>query len=379
MAPNGKPLVVGLGDPVMDILASVSHEYLATVTSEPGGCFAIAPEEMEKLLTSAAEQSALKRIPGGSAANVMKGMANLGQGTLEAKFVGMIGKDATGEDYRHGLQAQGVRPLLLETDSGAPSACAVCLVTPDGQRTMRTCLGASLELQSSSQLPADWCSGLQLLHCEGYCLYRPKLTQEMTSAAKKAGAIVSIDLASFELVRNCKDSFLSLLQSGCLDLLFANEVEAATLAVEFHLVPATATHEEKVEAAQNFLLQHIQVSVVSLGPKGCVVRNAAGDRASAPAAKVKVIDTIGAGDFFTSGFLYAFTHGATLQQCAEVGCAAGAEAVQSVGAELSEEAWPGLRQQVEGILAPGGGKAAAASSGAVLVTAAAGPCGTKVH
>lgn len=106
---------------------------------------------------------------------MVKGVANIAGGHASCRFVGMVGADATGAEYRAKLSAQGVAPVLLESGSGAPSACAVCFVTPDGQRTMRTCLGASLELRSCAQLPAGWSEGCGLLHAEGYCLYRPQV------------------------------------------------------------------------------------------------------------------------------------------------------------------------------------------------------------
>ena len=155
-----------------------------------------------------------------------------------------------------------------------------------------------------------------------------------------------------------------------------------------------ASHEDKVAAAQAFLLQHMQLSVVSRGPRGCTVRSADGKTASAPAADVKVVDTVGAGDFFTSGFLTAYLQvqlprrnihllfilqhmfgqehlmpiswcldnraslssiqGADLQQCAESGCAVGAEAVQVAGANLSHQRWAKLRAVITSIVTPAG-------------------------
>ncbi|PNW80841.1 hypothetical protein CHLRE_07g331800v5 [Chlamydomonas reinhardtii] len=375
------PVVVGLGDPVMDILARVSPEWLATVAPEAGGCLPVAPEEMEKLLAAAATQSELTRIPGGSAANVVKGVANIAGGHASCRFVGMVGADATGAEYRAKLSAQGVAPVLLESGSGAPSACAVCFVTPDGQRTMRTCLGASLELRSCAQLPAGWSEGCGLLHAEGYCLYRPQLAREMMSLARATGAITSIDLASFELVRNCKDSMLGLLKDGLVDLIFANEEEAVTLCTELGLLPpadgaSAPDTDAAVEAAQRFLLSptggRCKVAVTSLGARGCVARAADGGHGAAAACRVQVVDTIGAGDFFTAGFLAAYLRGGSVQQCAAAGCASGAEAVQAKGAELPEEAFVRLRAAIDSILAaqPVAGGAAAAAAAAAGVAAA---------
>ncbi|GAX77562.1 hypothetical protein CEUSTIGMA_g5006.t1 [Chlamydomonas eustigma] len=342
--------ILALGDPVMDLLAHVSHDFLATVTDEPGGCFTVAPDEMKNLLEKVGKKSDVIRIPGGSAANVAKGLASVLADRASVRFLGMIGRDSTGKDYRLKLKEQHVHPMLLEASSDSPSAVSLCMVTPDGQRTMRTCLGASLELKEASQAPHGWSNGLRLLHCEGYCLYRPQLAKDMMQAAKSQGAQVSMDLASFELVRHCKSSLLDLLESGCLDIVFANEHEAAELALQLHLVPASASHEEQVEAAQTLLLKWCQLSVVSKGPKGCAARNASGETASAPAAGVKVVDTVGAGDFFTAGFLSAYLQAAPLQTCAEAGCAAGSEAVQASGAELSPAALIRLTTKISALL-----------------------------
>jgi sugar/nucleoside kinase (ribokinase family) len=121
-----------------------------------------------------------------------------------------------------------------------------------------------------------------------------------------------------------------------------------------------------VEAAQAFVLQHAQVCVVSLGARGCVARSKDGTVARAPAGGVKVVDTIGAGDYFTSGFLHAHLKGCSLQQCAAVGCLAGSEAVKVKGSILSEAAWQSLRSRVVEVVA-----GAAASHAAPVAAAAA--------
>jgi sugar/nucleoside kinase (ribokinase family) len=109
--------------------------------------------------------------------------------------------------------------------------------------------------------------------------------------------------------------------------------------------------EDKVEAAQKFVLQYTQICVVSLGAKGCVARHRDGTVGRAPAGGVKVVDTIGAGDYFTSGFLVAHLMGCSLQQCAAVGCQSGSEAVKVKGSILSEAAWQSLRSRVDELVA----------------------------
>lgn len=126
---------------------------------------------------------------------------------------------------------------------------------------------------------------------------------------------------------------------------------------------------DKVQAAQLFVLQHAQVCVVSLGARGCVARTQDGRVGSSPAGGVKVVDTIGAGDYFTSGFLYAYLMGCSLQQCAAVGCAAGSEAVQTKGATLDDAAWHRLRSKVANIIDKDIVVAATLHSDKVLVAA----------
>lgn len=124
-----------------------------------------------------------------------------------------------------------------------------------------------------------------------------------------------------------------------------------------------STSEGKVEAAQKFVLQYAQVCIVSLGARGCVARHRDGTVGRAPAGGVKVVDTIGAGDYFTSGFLYAHLRGCSLQQCAAVGCQSGSEAVKVKGSILSDAAWQSLRGRVEELVAGAGAGGVGAAAG----------------
>ncbi|KAI7846386.1 hypothetical protein COHA_000097 [Chlorella ohadii] len=420
-------LVYGLGDPVLDIVSRVEHALLERLGAEAGGCIPVSAEEMGRLLALPEVAAHMMRVPGGSAANVMKGLACLAQGSraagalgsaaspagsnaaaaggsppgaaLDVAFVGMVGSDAVGAEYRASIAAHGVRPLLLQSGSGAPTATCLCLVTPDGQRTMRTCLSAALELSSPSLLPAqlgggssssssggaangssaagssaDCASGQQrssagrmaLLHCEGYSLYRLPVAAAAMRAAHAAGARVSLDLASFEVVQNCWAALDSLLQERLVDIVFCNEQEAEALCQAAALpLPAGCDAQQQVAAAQRFLSEQRGVStvIVSRGSKGCIARSADGQVAVTAAAKVPVVDTIGAGDLFTSGCLYGLLSGASLKACTECGCTAGTAAVQTAGAELGAEALQRLRTAIAGILAADRAGGTAASSG----------------
>lgn len=334
-------LLVGLGDPVSDILVRLDDPSLAARVfdacgiSEPGGCVPVdSDDDIRSLLSACGEQwiagagsfnqaseSFSEHLPdgnpmepsycpGGSAANVAKGVANLGG---DAAFVGMIGRDDIGARYRDLLRSQKVRPILLEVDEATendeanpPPRSAQCLslVEKGGQRTMRTYLGASLKMgashfdehverlafeggrggadanaKSSSITP----SGSTLLHVEGYTLYRPELARTAMAAAKRRGALVSLDLASFEVVRNCRAQLVSLLEDGLVDLLFCNEDEAAELLGETRAPDAFA--REDAGRAMEWMLRYVQVATVSLGARGCVTRDRRGDRGVSPGAR----------------------------------------------------------------------------------------------
>ena len=409
-------LVVGLGDPVSDILVRLDDPDLARRVfakcgiDEPGGCLPVDSDaDIQRLLaacgdewvdgagvpTATADEEDHSYepsfCPGGSAANVCKGIANLSLG-CDAAFVGMIGRDDVGRRYQSLLAAQNVRPVLLQTAPGDDVSSAQCLslVERGGQRTMRTFLGASLRMRADD-FPSDEAFGEapRLLHVEGYALYRPQLAKQAMREAKNRGALVSLDLASFEVVRNCRAALTEILREGGVDLLFANEDEAAELlrgdetseeAMAFHArrrqreeegsskneadgpaIDEDPTEDEKAnedaafsrrdaDDAMRWMLRHCSFATVSLGARGCVSMDRAGSRGIAPGVRVPVVDTTGAGDAFTAGYLAAFLNGAGPQACASAGCAVGTAAVQVLGAELPFAKWAELRATVRGVV-----------------------------
>lgn len=347
-----------LGDPVFDLVYNVPFAVVAE--QDVGGCVPISPEDLQELKDRAAG-AAVHSSAGGSAANVSRGLAQLQAAAARLQqdhvqpqytvcFAGMVGNDQAGRDYQEKLLASQVHPQLACSTSGAPTASCHCLVTPDGERTMRTCLGAATELASVQQLPAGWADALQLLHCEGYCLWRPQLALGAMRAAREAGAQVSLDLASFEVVQSCQDTLLKLLREGLVDILFCNTAEAEALAEVAHVSSAGQENDavDVVSAASRFLLQHCAVVVVSEGAQGCSAWTRAGQAVRAPAAKVQVEDTVGAGDCFAAAFLHAHLSGASLKVCCIAGCLAGTEAVQVVGANLPHEGWQRVQQGLMG-------------------------------
>jgi sugar/nucleoside kinase (ribokinase family) len=258
------------------------------------------------------------------------------------RFIGSVADDELGRSYNAALQQHGVRPCLVQPPAtcSEPSAVAYCLITPDGQRTMRTCLGAAAHL-STDTLPLECLQGCALLHCEGYMFFKPVLLKAAIAAAKAAGAQVSIDLASFEVVRHCQATLWDVLASGFVDIVFCNEDEIAEL---------DKLAQQQGAGAEALLLRHCSLAIVTLGSGGARATATGGASLRVSASEVTVVDSVGAGDFFCGAFLSAYLAGASLRACAEAGCAAGAQVVQCHGAHLEDNTWETLRRGVRDVL-----------------------------
>lgn len=284
-----------------------------------------------------------RRIPGGSAANVATCFSRLsGEPDCVAYFTGMLGDDGPGMMYVDMMRRSGVDVSLILSHESDPTGICLCLVTPDGQRTMRTCLKASFGF---TKLP----KGFQdvrprLTHFEGYAVYRGEHTLEAMRDLRKLGSMISFDFASFEVVEACLDVIKSILEEKLLDVLFCNEDEAYAFAEIMSM-------EKTLENIINIMCNtHNIVMVISRGAKGCIAGSIQDGVQYATADEVKVVDTIGAGDYFTAGFLYTWLNSTSVKKAAEFGCLCGSEAVQAEGAVLSEKQILKLRQSLPGFL-----------------------------
>lgn len=312
--------IIGVGGPILDQLLRISEQHLKSVPGKKGGMEPIDYPTMQKII---AESGSIPlTVLGGSARNTLHGLTRLGE---SCAFIGMIGSDERGLEYRRMIETQGIHPILLESDT--PTATVLSLVTPDGERTMRTFQGASLEFRGH-HLDKSLFQGAKLVHLEGYTLFNDDLTETAMRYAQEVGAKVSFDLASFEIVRNFKDKVLHLLENY-VDIIFANSEECFEL--------TNAPNEQSCD----FLAELCEVGVVLMGSRGCWVKK--GDtKVYCPAYPVRPLDTTGAGDLFASGFLHAYSQGFSLEECGHYGAIAGRAVVQSIGAEIPHEKWPAI-------------------------------------
>ena len=261
-------------------------------------------------------------MSGGSAANTMAGIAAMGGNVA---FIGQVADDQLGEIFRHDMRALGVRfdTPPLNSGSNHPTGRCLILVTPDTQRTMNTCPGASHQLRPES-LDEQLIAAASILMLEGY-LWGPELPrkamQRAIEVAHDAGRKIAFTLSESVCIPDRREGMLRVIQDGAVDLLFANEHEAQQLTGASDLGEALALLSAKVSTL-----------VITRGAEGALgIEN--GEAVEIPAAPVdRVVDTTGAGDLFAAGFLTARCKGASLERCLWTGAIAAGEVIKHYGA-----------------------------------------------
>lgn len=322
------PELIGVGSPLVDLVLNVDDDFLAAnVPGAKGGMEMVEAETISELVSAAPVEPV--RAAGGAAANTIVGASALG---ITTAFIGSCGQDDEAGFYRSALVTDGCEDRLIATDQ-SPTGRVLCLITPDGERTMRTHLGAAGHLAPSSVTPALF-EGARIAMLEGYLCFDHALTRAVVSAAHEAGCKVALDLASLEVVGANRDLLIELMDSG-IDLVFANEDEAL------------AWSADGIEAALDDLAARCSVAVVKMGAEGAWIASH-GERLHVAADPVEqVVDTVGAGDSWAAGFLAGYLRGLPPEACGRLGALAGAAAVQTVGARLPHETWLGLRGRLD--------------------------------
>ena len=315
--PDSRLDVLAIGNAIVDIIAAADDALLAREGLEKGSMRLIDAEEATRLYE---HMGPAREVSGGSAGNTAAGVAALGG---RAGFIGQVADDQLGEIYRHDIRGVGVEFDTPAIDVGVPTARSMVLVTPDGQRTMNTFLGAAQHLPAEAIDPKQ-IEDAAILYLEGY-LWDPETPRAaMTQAieiARGAGRKVAFTLSDSFCVDRHKQGFLQLIEGGFVDILFANEDEIQTLT-------GSADLDRAIEA----VAPKVPVLVVTRSEKGALaVEN--GERVEVPAEPVdKVVDTTGAGDLFAAGFLAGFALGRPLAESLRIGAIAAAEVISHYGA-----------------------------------------------
>lgn len=309
--------VIGIGNAIVDVIFPATDEFLLTHTIAKSVMTLIDEFRAEQLIAAAhgASQSS-----GGSAANTMAGLASFG---ATGCFVGKVKNDRLGFSFAEDLQRIGVDYDTPMSVAGAPTACCVIAVTPDGHRSMSTYLGASRDL-TPEDINAKQIGSASILYVEGYMWDDEKCKnaiRKAIAACKGAGNKVAFTLSDPFCVGRYREEFLHLMKED-IDILFANEEEAKALFEVDSFVPA-------LEAVRDWR----GLGIITRSEKGCVVADPSGQVHMQPAEPIaKVVDTTGAGDGFAAGFMYGMSRNHSLQACAQLGSIAAAEVISHYGA-----------------------------------------------
>jgi len=322
-----KKLVVGIGSALVDILALEDEEFINRSGAAKGGMILVSNDIIESTLSKTTKKPSI--VPGGSACNTIVGIGRLGGA---ARFVGKLGEDALGKFFEKDLEKNNVEPFLFTSSS--PTGRVLSIITPDAQRSMFTCLGAASETKPE-EITENCFKGAVVVHIEGYLLFNRELIQSALVSAKAAGALVSLDLASFTVVEESKE-FLEKLVDDYVDILIANEDEAF----------AFTGHKDELQALAA-LAKRADIAVLKLGKKGSYISRRGEIIKVAPKGNGFAVDTTGAGDLWAAGFLFGFVNGYPLEKCGELGSACGYEVCQVVGANIPEAGWERIKEIIK--------------------------------
>ena len=307
--------VVGVGNAIVDVLAQVPEEFITAMEMEKGGMMMIDEARAHAIYDKfppAIEMS------GGSAANTLAGVASLG---ANGAYIGKVADDQLGEVFKHDMTAGGVHYDTNPLVGGAATATCLIAVTPDGERTMNTFLGASSMFSEEDVDEALIAQG-QIVYLEGYLYDKPEAKaafDRAAAAAAKAGAQVAITLSDTFCVDRHRDDFIRFIDERA-DIVFANEAEAKALA-----------QTDDFDEAAAFLNGRAFITAITRSEKGSTItRN--GEQAHVGAQPVlKVVDTTGAGDLYAAGVLTGLAKGLSLEDAGKLGAIAASEIISHMG------------------------------------------------
>jgi len=319
--------ILGIGNALVDIMVLVEDDQIINYLNLPKGGMTLVDGDLSAMIQKEISHLDIKIATGGSVANAINGIAGL---DVECGFVGMIGRDDLGLLFKNDMLKRGIEVKLKENEF--PTGRAVGFVSPGGERTFATYLGAAVEMGPDDIKP-ELFAGYDLFFIEGYLVFNQPLIIAAASAAKLAGLTIALDLASYNVVE-ANLTILNELVDSYIDIVFANEEEAKSF-----------TGLQPEEALKN-LASRCDIAVVKVGKEGAFVRQG-NQEWHIPAFETTVIDTTGAGDYFAAGFLAGLANGCDLGKCGVIGSIMAAEVIQVVGAELDDRRWTEIKKLAE--------------------------------
>lgn len=320
--------IIGLGNALVDVLVTLESDDILNEMQLPKGSMTLIDEDKLQRINACFSQMKTHLATGGSAGNAIRGMACLGAGT---GFIGKVNNDFYGIFFRDSLLERGIEANLLLSTT-LPSGVASTFISPDGERTFGTYLGAASSLKAED-LSLEMFKGYAYLFIEGYLVHDHDMILRAIELAKEAGLQICLDMASYNIVEEDLD-FFSLLINKYVDIVFANEEEAK------------AFTGKEPEEALDIIAKMCSIAIVKLGARGSIIRKGTVEVHVEAIPVKKVVDTTGAGDYFAAGFLYGLTCGYSLEKCAKIGSLLSGDVIQIIGAELPEAQWEKIRKEI---------------------------------
>ncbi len=309
--------VLGIGNAIVDVIAQADEGVLLREKITKGGMMLIDEARAQHLYSIMGPAT---MTSGGSAANTIVGLASFGAKTA---YIGKVKADELGRHFSHDISASQVTYKTNAAAEGPTTACCYIFVTPDGERTMNTFLGASQNL-SAQDIDEALVASARITYLEGYLWDPPAAKDAFRKAATiahKHGREVALTLSDSFCVDRYRDEFVDLIRSKTVDMVFANESE-------LHSLYQTSDFLTAVDALRN----DAKLGVVTRGEQGCIVVTRE-ETIAVPASQIeKMVDTTGAGDLFAAGFLHGYTRSGDLRLSAQLGGLAASHIIQKIGA-----------------------------------------------
>ena len=308
--------VLCIGNAIVDIIARCEEDFLTDNEIIKGAMNLIDAERAELLYS---RMGPAIETSGGSAGNTAAGIASFGG---KAAYFGKVADDQLGKIFAHDIRAQGVAFDTKPLAETPPTARSMIFVTPDGQRSMNTYLGACVEL-GPEDVEEDKVAAAQVTYFEGYLWDPPRAKEAIRKCAEIAhanGKRMSMTLSDSFCVDRYRGEFLDLMRSGTVDIVFANAAEAMAL-----------YETEDLETAIDKIAKDCAIAAVTLSEKGSVIVSG-NDRVEVPAIPIdSLVDTTGAGDLYAAGFLHGLTQDKSLDACGRLGSLAAGIVIQQIG------------------------------------------------
>ncbi len=321
--------ILGLGNALVDVLISIENDNILNQLNLPRGSMQLVDDNFLKLATEATNGLKQNIAAGGSAANTINGIANIG---IPCSFIGKISNDKFGEYYREDMIKNGIEPILLK--GTAQTGRATVFISKDSERTFGTYLGAAIEM-TSDELTPDMFDGYSYFHIEGYLVQNQDLIRKAMQLAHEKGVKISLDMASYNVVEANRE-FLKEMIETYVDILFANEEEAKAFTGKS---PEESLHE---------IAKLVDIAVVKIGSKGSMIKRQ-NEVVNIGVIKVNSIDTTGAGDLYAAGFLYGLAKGLSLDKCGQIGALLSGKVIEVVGPKMEEKTWSEILKMIKEI------------------------------